>query len=125
MRSRRQPLSQLGEVFGGQSIAFAVEPADELDDVTSCIATGETSPEIFAKTNDEGVRVIAPVQRAGTDETSVTPAKLREQSFVSEDLFDRNSTLEPLEVQVREDHGITELDVLSLTVHCPHEASSC
>ncbi len=90
------------------SIVFAVEPADELDDVASRIATGETYPEILAKINDESVRVIAAVNRARTDETAGTTAELREQSFISEDLFDRNSVLEPLEVQVREDHGITE-----------------
>ncbi len=65
------------------SVGFAVEPADELDDVAPCIAAGETYPEILAKTNDECVRVIATVNRARTDETAGTTAELREQSFVS------------------------------------------
>ena len=90
------------------SIGFSVEPADELDDIASCIATSETYPEILAKTNNECVRVIATVQRARTDETAGTTAELREQSFVREDLLDRNSALEPLEVQVWEDHVATE-----------------
>jgi len=60
------------------SIGFAVEPADELDDVASRIATSETYPEILAKIDDERVRVIATVNRARTDETVGTTAELRE-----------------------------------------------
>jgi len=82
-------------------IVDTVETADQLDEIPSALASGETVPEVPTTIDDEGRRIVTFVDRTGANEPVATEAKTISEATMFEKTLDADVLFEPSEVELR------------------------
>jgi hypothetical protein len=75
-----------------------VHAPNQLDDVTTALATGEAMPEVLGQVGDKGVGVVAAMHRARPDEAVAVVLQGCAQALGDEHLLERDEALESREV---------------------------
>jgi hypothetical protein len=92
--SDRRRTGQRGEVDGSLPIAGVTETTDQLDDVPSSAAPGETIPSVGVEVDHESAGVVSAMERTRADEPAPLPFQRREDTFDGQHLLDGDTLLQ-------------------------------
>ena len=85
-------------------MVFTIKATDEFDDITAGIASGKAVPDIFGKTDNKGVGIVAAMNWTGAEESIASCFKLCHRAIGFKYLRDGDAALEEYKVKMLRDH---------------------